>query len=77
MRRSAFAMACLALMIPGPGGCDRRHEPERAARAEHPSPATTPPTPAQRMKMVCRSSRTGLAVDCGRSDAVMVGMKPA
>jgi hypothetical protein len=29
------------------------------------------------MVMICRDSRTGLKIECGKPGAVMVGMKPA
>jgi hypothetical protein len=81
MRKSAVVFSCLVLALSALGGCDRPRERDRDERAERPPAGppipAPPPAPAPRMKMVCRSSRTGLPTDCGRSDAVMVGMKPA
>ena len=40
-------------------------------------PPTRPavPAPAKAMVMICKNSQTGLKVECGTSNAVMVGMK--
>ena len=46
-----------------------------------PAPPAAKPTvarpAAKPMVMICKNSQTGLNVECGTPNAVMVGMKPA
>jgi hypothetical protein len=72
----AFTLVVIAGSLAALCACSPAKTPP-PAQASVPAAATAPPPPAARpMKMVCRSSQTGLDVPCGSANAVMVGMKP-
>jgi hypothetical protein len=70
MKRRALVLPPLLCIL---WACSPAAPPKPPAAAViAPAPS---PTPAKSMKMVCRSSQTGQAVECGTPGAVMVGMK--
>jgi hypothetical protein len=73
--RVAFPVLFSALLLEALAACD----PPPPPKAAPPPPAapSPPPAPATKMKMICRSSQTGVKAECGTPGAVMVGMEPA